>query len=258
MLRVDILTLFPDMFRGPFDSSILKRASDADLIAIHIHDIRSFTHDRHHTTDDYPFGGGAGMVMKAPPIVEAVEFVDQIAKRTGIRSSSEVVLFTPGGQVFDQSLAEYLSTREHLVLICGHYEGVDERVRDMVVTREVSIGDYVLTGGELPAMVLVDSVCRLIPGVLGAAESLAEESMSSGLIEYPQYTRPANFGGLEVPSVLLSGDHQAIAKWRRAEALQRTFERRPDLLVRAHLSQADASVLSSLIELPDPPARRRI
>ncbi|HLH72630.1 MAG TPA: tRNA (guanosine(37)-N1)-methyltransferase TrmD [Chloroflexota bacterium] len=253
MLRIDILTIFPEMFRGPFDASILKRAREAGLIAIHVHDIRSFTHDRHHTTDDYPFGGGAGMVMKVQPVVEAVEYVCQAAMQDGIKSPAEVILFTPAGQILEQSIAKALAAREHLVLICGRYEGVDERVEKMVVSREISIGDYVLTGGELPAMVLVDTVARLVPGVLGASESLAEESISSGLLEYPQYTRPFDFRGEKVPAVLLSGDHQAVAAWRRCQALRRTFERRPDLLVRAPLSQDDGVTLSSFVRLPEPP-----
>ena len=254
MIRFDILTIFPDMFQGPLGISILKRAADAGLLTIRLHDIRAFATDRHHTTDDYPFGGGAGMVMKAPPIFDAVEFVRDQARNEGWVGAPDVIMLTPVGRRFTQSVAEELAGRDHLVLICGHYEGVDERVHARLVTDEISIGDFILTGGELPAMVLVDAVARLIPGVLGAAESLAEESISSGVLEYPQYTRPASYRGWDVPSVLLSGDHEAIARWRREMAVGRTFQRRPDLLERAPLTQRDADVLSSLVDRPVPDA----
>lgn len=251
MMRIDILTIFPEMFQGPFDVSVLKRAASAGLLTIRLHDIRSFTTDRHHTVDDYPFGGGAGMVLKAPPIFEAVEFVRSEAQRAGSRVEPEIILLSPSGRRFQQSIAEELARREHLILICGHYEGVDERVREHLATDVLSIGDYVLTGGELPAMVLVDTVARLVPGVLGAIESLAEESISSGLLEYPQYTRPAVYRGWEVPKVLLSGDHSAIARWRRTKALERTYWLRPDLLVRAPLDRRDGEALSSIIPIPE-------
>ncbi|MGH2458195.1 MAG: tRNA (guanosine(37)-N1)-methyltransferase TrmD, partial [Chloroflexota bacterium] len=189
MIRFDILTIFPDMFQGPFGISVLKRAVDAGLLTIRIHDIRAFATDRHHTTDDYPFGGGAGMVMKASPIFDAVGFVREQARGEGWGGSPDVIALTPVGRRFTQQVAEDLARKDHLVLICGHYEGVDERVHQHLVTDEISIGDFILTGGELPAMALVDAVARLVPGVLGAAESLAEESISSGLLEYPQYTR---------------------------------------------------------------------
>ena len=250
MMRFDVLTIFPEMFRGPFDVSILKRAVDAGLLTIRVHDIRGFTTDRHHTTDDYPFGGGAGLVMKAPPIFDAVEFVRAEARREGWSGNPHVIALTPAGRPFNQRIAQDLAIRDHLVLICGHYEGIDERVHEHLVTDEISIGDYVLTGGELPAMVLVDAVARLVPGVLGAPESLAEESISSGLLEYPQYTRPATYRGWKVPSVLLSGNHQAIAHWRRVMSLQRTYWRRPDLLIRAALTRRDADALDELVELP--------
>lgn len=251
MMRIDILTIFPEMFRGPFDVSVLKRAMDAGVLTIRLHDIRAFTTDRHHSVDDYPFGGGAGMVLKAPPIFDAVEFVRFQARAEGLTVEPQIILMTPSGRRFEQSIAEELATRQHLILICGHYEGIDERVREHLATDAISIGDYVLTGGELPAMVLVDAVARLVPGVLGAPESLAEESISSGLLEYPQYTRPAVYRGWEVPKVLLSGDHQAIARWRRARALERTYWLRPDLLVRAPLDRRDGDALSSLIPIPD-------
>ncbi|HVC33111.1 MAG TPA: tRNA (guanosine(37)-N1)-methyltransferase TrmD [Chloroflexota bacterium] len=250
MMRFDVLTIFPEMFRGPFDLSVLKRAVDAGLLTIRIHDIRDFTHDRHHTADDAPFGGGAGMVLKAPPIFEAVAHVRGEARREGWPEEPDVIALTPVGRRFDQRVAEELATHDHLILICGHYEGVDERVHEHLATDEISIGDYVVTGGELPAMVLVDAVSRLIPGVLGASESLAEESISSGLLEYPQYTRPAEYRGWSVPDVLLSGDHQAIARWRRARSLERTYWRRPDLLTRARLTHRDAESLDSLVPRP--------
>ena len=252
MMRFDVLTIFPEMFRGPFDVSMLKRAADAGLLTIRVHDIRAFATDRHHTTDDYPFGGGAGMVMKAPPIFDAVEFVRSQSRHEGWPGNPDVIALTPVGRRFTQAIAEEFAQREHLVLICGHYEGIDERVHEHLVTDEISIGDYVLTGGELPAMVLVDAVARLIPGVLGTPVSLAEESISSGLLEYPHYTRPAEYRGWRVPDVLLSGDHAAIARWRRERSLQRTYWRRPDLLASAPLTRADADALDQLVTLPNP------
>jgi len=247
VMRFDILTLFPEMFRGPFDESILKRAAEAGHLDIRVRDIRSFTHDRHHTADDAPFGGGAGMVMKAPPIFDAVEFIRDEAARQGESGRPWVVLLAPQGRVFTQEVAEEFARREHLVLICGHYEGVDARVREHLVDDTLSIGDYILTGGELAAMIVVDAVARLIPGVLGASESLAEESIGSGLLEYPQYTRPAEYRGWTVPAELLSGNHAAIARWRRDQSLHETFLRRPDLLSRAHLHTADLPALSDLV-----------
>ncbi len=251
-LRFDVLTLFPEMFRGPFDESILRRGIAAGRLTVQVHDVRAFTTDRHHTADDAPFGGGAGIVLKAPPIFEAVEFVRIEAQRTGLTGPPEVILLAAQGRHFSQAVAEELARREHLILICGHYEGVDARVREHLATDEISIGDYILTGGELAAMVVVDAVARLIPGVLGTAESLAEESITSGLLEYPQYTRPARYRGWDVPPVLLSGDHGAIAHWRRAQALRETFRRRPDLLARARLGRADAETLAALVPLPTP------
>lgn len=220
-MRIDILTLFPAMFRGPFDESIVRRARERGLLDLHIHNIRDFTHDRHHVVDDYPYGGGPGMVMMAPPIFEAVESV-----RT---PESWTILTTPRGRVFRQAIARELAQRPHLIIICGHYEGVDERVHQHLVDDEISIGDFILTGGELPAMVIVDAVTRLLPGVI-AAGSAQEESYSAGLLEHPQYTRPARYRGWEVPAILLSGHHQQVAAWRRREALRLTLERRPDLL----------------------------
>ena len=230
-MRIDILTLFPAMFVGPFDASIVGRAQQAGLLELRITDIRQFATDRHHTVDDAPYGGGPGMVMMPGPVFDAVDSVRQ--------PDSHVILLSPQGRLFRQCVAEQLSKRPHIVLICGHYEGVDERVRQHVADDELSIGDYVLTGGELPAMVVVDAVARLLPGVLGDQASVLEESHASGLLEYPQYTRPANFRGHLVPNVLLSGNHGEIAQWRRSQALERTRERRPDLLDAHDLEELD-------------------
>jgi tRNA (guanine37-N1)-methyltransferase len=220
-LRIDVVTLFPEMF-APLSHSILGRAIERGLMTVNYINPRDFTTDRHRTVDDYPYGGGPGMVMKAEPIFLAVESV--------ARPGSAVILLSPVGRVFKQSIAAELAARDHLVLICGHYEGVDERVREYLATDEISIGDYVLTGGELAAMVIVDAVARLVPGVLGHAESAGDESHSHGLLEYPQYTRPLEFRGWSVPERLLSGHHAEIAKWRRRQALGRTAALRPDLM----------------------------
>ena len=229
-MNIDILTLFPQMFQGPFSASILKRAIDRKLVSISIHNIRDYTHDKHHTVDDYAYGGGAGMVLKPEPIFEAVESI----KKQGV---GPIILLTPQGRLFSQQIAQELSTYSHLILICGRYEGVDERVREHLVTDEISIGDYVLSGGELAAMVVVDAVVRLLPGVLGSEASLVDDSHVDGLLEYPQYTRPAVYRGWSVPEILLSGDHAQIASWRREQAIQRTRERRPELLDKVSLSE---------------------
>jgi tRNA (guanine37-N1)-methyltransferase len=221
-LRIDILTLFPGMFRGPFDESIVKRAGDKGLLEIGIHNIRDWATGRHQMVDDYPYGGGAGMVMKPEPVFAAVEAVR--------RQGSWVVLMSAQGRVFSQRIADEYSRQSHLILLCGHYEGFDERVIDHLVDDEISIGDYVLTGGELAAMVVCDAVVRLIPGVLGAEESSQEESFQEGLLEYPHYTRPPEFRGRPVPEILLSGNHAKIAEWRRRQSLIRTLRRRPELL----------------------------
>jgi tRNA (guanine37-N1)-methyltransferase len=220
-LRIDVVTLFPEMF-APLSHSILGRAIEQGLVTVNYVNPRDFTSDRHRTVDDYPYGGGPGMVMKAEPIFLAVESVAQ--------PKSTVILLSPVGRVFKQSIAAELAARDHLVLICGHYEGVDERVREHLATDEISIGDYVLTGGEPAAMVIVDAVARLLPGVLGHAESAGDESHSHGLLEYPQYTRPPEFRGWPVPDRLLSGHHAEIATWRRRRALERTAALRPDLM----------------------------
>lgn len=247
-LRISILTLFPEMVRPPLEESILKRAQQQGLVRIEVVNIRDFATDRHKTVDDYPYGGGPGMVMKPGPIYAAAAAVcagtgRSLEERAPDR---EIVLLTPAGERFTQSMAWELATKSHLVLICGHYEGVDERVRELIVTREISIGDYVLTGGELPALVVTDAVVRLVPGVLGGEESAAEESFTGGLLEHPQYTRPAVFHGLKVPEVLLSGHHEQVRRWRRRQSLERTLLRRPDLLEKAALTAEDKEILAEL------------
>ncbi len=221
-MEFDLLTLFPRILEGPLDESILKRAREKDLVKIRIHNVRDFTHDKHRVVDDKPYGGGPGMLMKPEPIFEAVESVR--------REDSRVILMTPQGRRLDQDAAQRLTAYSHLVVICGHYEGVDERVREALVDEEMSIGDYILTNGALAAAVLVDAVTRLLPGVLGDDESATRESFSDGLLEYPQYTRPMDFRGMKVPEVLVSGDHAAIARWQQEQASRRTREQRPDLI----------------------------
>ena len=219
-MKVDVLTLFPAMFAGPLDESIISRARESGRLELAIHDLRDWTHDRHRTVDDEPYGGGPGMALKPEPIFEAIEALTN--------DTTQVVMLTPQGEPFGQPKARTLSAHEHLLLLCGSYEGFDERIRTRV-HHEISIGDYVLTNGALPAMVVIDAVTRLLPGVLGDDASSAEESFSEGMLEYPQYTRPADFRGMKVPEVLLSGNHAEIEKWRREQAAQRTAERRPDL-----------------------------
>jgi tRNA (guanine37-N1)-methyltransferase len=223
-LRVDVFTLFPSMFVGPLTESIIQRAQENGLLHIHVHDFRQWATDRHRTVDDTPYGGGAGMVIKAPPLIAAVESV------LGPEANdTKVVLLSASGRMFTQAIAHELALSRRLALICGHYEGIDERVTELLHADLISIGDYVLTGGELPAMVLIDAVARLIPGVIDEA-SIAEESHSAGLVEYPHYTRPATFRGLSVPAVLRTGNHVLIQRWRRQQALRRTAQWRPDLL----------------------------
>lgn len=220
-MRIDVLTLFPEMFSGPLDVSMVARARKSGLLDLRIHNLRDWTHDRHKTVDDRPFGGGPGMVLKPEPIFEAVEAL--------AGSGTRVIMLSPAGRTFTQSVARELVAEPHLLLLCGSYEGFDERIRTLIQD-ELSIGDFVLTNGGLPAMVIVDAVARLIPGVLGHEESAADESFSHGLLEYPHYTRPAEFRGMKVPEILLSGNHAEIEKWRREQARVRTRERRPDLL----------------------------
>ena len=230
-MRIDILCLFPEMFASPLNQSIINRARERRLVNIVIHDIRDYTHDKHHTVDDYPYGGGPGMVLKPEPIFEAAEAIKQQLAAGEI----PIVLLTPQGRLFSQSVAQELALYPRLMLICGHYEGLDERVCEHLATDEISIGDYVLSGGELAALVVVDAIVRLIPGVLGSQESASSDSHSDGLLEYPQYTRPQIYQGWSVPSVLLSGNHSEVAQWRRRQAILRTAKRRPDLLEKGNL-----------------------
>jgi tRNA (guanine37-N1)-methyltransferase len=227
-MRIDIITIFPKMFAAVLNESIIKRAQHKGKVKICIHDLRDYTRNKHKKVDDRPFGGGSGMVMTPDPIFNAVEEI----KSQPTSHNPQVILLCPQGKRLNQKIALKFAKFRHLILICGHYEGIDERVRKYLVNEEISIGDYILTGGELPAMVLVDSVVRLLPGVLGDKNSLNFESFKGNLLEYPQYTRPATFKGKAVPEVLLSGDHQRIEIWRKKEALKRTKERRPDLLHR--------------------------
>jgi tRNA (guanine37-N1)-methyltransferase len=221
-MKIDVLTLFPAMFAGPLDESIVKRARDTGRVDLKIHNLRDWAHDRHKTVDDRPFGGGPGMLLKPEPLFEAIESLR--------REKTRVILLSPAGRPFHQAVARELAQQEDLLLVTGHYEGFDERVREALADDELSIGDYVLTNGALPAMVVIDAVVRLLPGVLGDDESSHDESFSYGLLEYPHYTRPAEFRGMKVPDVLVSGHHAEIEKWRREQAKQRTQERRPDLM----------------------------
>lgn len=220
-MRIEILTLFPGMFEGVLDESIIKRAQKKGKVDIRVHNLRDWTDDKHGKVDDKPFGGGPGMVIKPQPLFDAVGDLKT--------KSSRVVLMTPQGKTLDQPIAKKLSGHKHIIIVCGHYEGIDERFRKKLVTDEISLGDFILTGGEIPAMALVDSLVRLIPGVVGDKDSLEFESFASGLLEYPQYTRPAEFRGLKVPGILLSGDHNKIDVWRRGMAVERTRSRRPDM-----------------------------
>jgi len=239
-MRFDILSIFPEMFESFFGCSLLKKARDKGLIRIETHDIRAGATDRHRMTDDYPYGGGAGMVMKVEPVARVLEAIGAVP------GESLRVLLTPQGETFNQAMAGELARSGRIILICGHYEGVDERVRQHLVDREISIGDYILTGGEAAAMVIVDAVARLIPGVLGNDESARHESFAMGILESPQYTRPEDFRGWKVPEVLLSGHHREIEQWRRREALKRTLRRRPDLLAGAALTEWDRKILEEL------------
>jgi tRNA (guanine37-N1)-methyltransferase len=241
-MHFDVFTLLPEVFSPYLDSSILLRARQNGLLEVRLHNIRDWTADRHHTTDDMPYGGGGGMVMKPEPIFAAVETV------LGIPPACPVILLTPQGRVFTQSVAQELVQHTHLGLLCGRYEGIDERVREHLVSDEISIGDYVLSGGELPALALIDALTRLIPGALGDPGGAADDSHAMGLLEYPHYTRPPEFRGWRVPEILLSGDHGRVDRWRREQALLRTRQRRPDLLEKAPLSEQDRKFLAKLEE----------
>jgi tRNA (guanine37-N1)-methyltransferase len=260
-LGIDILTLFPDMFRGPFDESMIRRAQDAGHVDIRVHDLRQWTDDRHRTADDYAYGGGGGMVLKAGPVFRAVESlldIDPIETADSTTDSTAeprsdlrpalvpIIMMTPQGRQFDHELALELASHERIVILCGHYEGFDERIRQHLVSHEVSVGDFVLTGGEIPAMLVTDAVARLRPGVVGSKDATRADSFATGLLEHPHYTRPADFRGLSVPDILLSGNHGAVDRWRRQEALRRTFERRPELLDELELSREDRDYLSGL------------
>ncbi len=266
-MQFEVFTLLPEVFPSYLDTSILKRARERGLIRVNVHNIRDYTHDKHHTTDDTPYGGGGGMVMKPEPVFEAVESVfGVIHPTTEIREDTEkiketsvdfvpsvveslnipIILLTPQGRVFNQTIAKELSHYPRIALLCGRYEGIDERIREKLVTDEISIGDYVLTGGELPALILIDAVARLLPDVLGDPTGAEDDSHAMGLLEYPHYTRPPEFRGAKVPDVLLSGDHGKIDKWRREQALERTFRKRPDMLEKADLSEADKKFVKSL------------
>jgi len=245
-MQFEVFTLLPEIFPAYLDTSILNRARQKGLIGVRVHNIRDYTHDKHHTTDDTPYGGGGGMVMKPEPVFEAVESVTGLAAPQTQPVTFPVILLTPQGRVFTQRVAEELSRYEHIVLICGRYEGVDERIREHLVTDEISVGDYVLTGGELPALMIIDAVSRLLPGVLGDPTGAEDDSHSMGLLEYPHYTKPPEFRGVKVPDVLLSGNHAKIEKWRREQALTRTFNKRPDMLEKAELSKEDLKFIESL------------
>lgn len=240
-MQIDILTLFPDMLEGAFNSSILKRAVEKEQFQYELINFRNFSHNKHQKVDDYPYGGGAGMVLTAQPIFDAVTYAKE-----KLDSKPRVILMCPQGETYNQTKAEELSKEEHLIIICGHYEGYDERIRKHLVTDEISIGDYVLTGGEIGALAVVDSVVRLLPNVLGNEESAIEDSFSTGLLEHPHYTRPADYNGMKVPDVLLQGHHAEIELWRKRESLKRTYERRPDLLKNMKLNEEELKLLEEI------------
>jgi tRNA (guanine37-N1)-methyltransferase len=256
-MQFEVFTLLPEVFFPYLESSILQRARQRGLVSVNVHNIRDYTHDKHHTTDDTPYGGGGGMVMKVEPVFEAVESVlglgtHQIQSRNGATlQPTPIIMLTPQGRVFTQSVAEELSRHEKIALLCGRYEGMDERIREHLVTDEISVGDYVLTGGELPALILIDAISRLIPGVLGDPGGAINDSHATGLLEYPHYTRPPEFRGWKVPKILLSGDHGKVDQWRREQSLLRTLARRPDLLEKAGLSEEEKDFLNQQISKQD-------
>ncbi|KRL23443.1 tRNA (guanosine(37)-N1)-methyltransferase TrmD [Lentilactobacillus kisonensis] len=243
-MRIDVLSLFPEMFSVPMHDSIIGKAIENEIIDFNVTNFREFTQDKHRHVDDYPFGGGAGMLLQAQPIIDAYQQTKAAAANAGV-AAGKVILLDPAGKQFNQHAAETLAQDDHLTFICGHYEGYDERIRS-IVTDEYSIGDFVLTGGELPAMVMIDAITRLIPGVLGNNQSKVEESFSTGLLEEPQYTRPADFRGMKVPEVLMNGDHKKIALWNQKEALRRTYRRRPDLIDHQKLTSTQKHLLADV------------
>jgi tRNA (guanine37-N1)-methyltransferase len=248
-MQFEVFTLLPDVFPPYLDTSILKRARERGLIDVHVHNLRDYTHDKHHTTDDIPYGGGGGMVMKPEPVFEAIESVLGLTSPASSPNQGTVcpiILLTPQGRVFNQTIATELSQYGRIALLCGRYEGIDERIREHLVTDEISIGDYVLTGGELPALILIDAVARLLPNVLGDPTGAQDDSHAMGLLEYPHYTRPPEFRGWKAPDILLSGDHAKIEKWRREQALTRTLNKRPDMLESAELSAEDRKFIEGL------------
>lgn len=240
MIRFDVLSIFPEMLQSPLEFSLLKKAREKGLIEVGLHNIRDWAQDKHRMTDDAPYGGGCGMVMKVEPVARAVAAVKQPGE------ASLVVLMTPQGEIFNQNIAAELARLEQIILICGRYEGVDERVREHLADREISLGDYILTGGELSALVVIDATARLVPGVLGNDDSASRESFSQGLLEYPQYTRPVQYSGWQVPEVLQSGNHARIERWQRIEALRRTWRRRPELLEKTELGSEDRKLLEEI------------
>lgn len=247
-LKIDIITIFPEMFEGPFNQGIIKRAIEKSAVEISVHNLRDYTTDKHKITDDYSFGGGGGMVMKPEPIFRAVEELKGEKGQTVDIGpvSSKVILLTPQGKVFNHEIAMRLSQEHHLIFLCGRYEGVDERVREKLIDEEISIGDYVLTGGEFPAMVIVDVIVRLLPNVLGCEDSYKKDSFYDGLLDYPHYTRPEEFRGMKVPDILLSGHHKKVEEWRRYKSLEMTYLKRPDLLNKIELSDEDLKTLEEI------------
>jgi tRNA (guanine37-N1)-methyltransferase len=250
-MQFEVFTLLPEVFPPYLESSILQRARQRGLVSVNVHNIRDYTHDKHHVTDDTPYGGGGGMVMKPEPVFEAVETVLGLdPHRPPPKSTPPIIMLTPQGRVFTQSVAEELVQYEKIALLCGRYEGMDERIRKHLVTDEISIGDYVLTGGELPALILIDAVSRLIPGVLGDPDGAIDDSHATGLLEYPHYTRPPEFRGWKVPDILQSGDHGKIEQWRREQSLLRTLAKRPDLLEKLDLSEKERKFLEENFQEP--------
>ena len=250
-MQFDVFTLLPEVFPSYLETSIIKRARERDLIHVRVHNIRDYTHDKHHTTDDTPYGGGGGMVMKPEPVFEALETVlglnpDSPTGTSPTASNIPIILLTPQGRVFNQSIAQEFSQHPHIALVCGRYEGIDERIREHLVTDEISIGDYVLTGGELPALILIDAIARLLPDVLGDPTGAQDDSHATGLLEYPHYTRPPEFRGWKTPDILLTGDHAKIDRWRREQSLLRTFNKRSDMLEKVELNKQDRKFIESL------------